>query len=256
LASFIAAKAAFATDSSFILKEYDGPFIVQEGVGNARHTPFCSFNFAISLMGFEEKILEDESHPVWPFDSRQLETREECRKEQTPTSWIKISCVWYSQKIMEQVGNDKFAKYIQAFDYGNQDISGDKGKANGLSGAWIGSSLKISPVEQVLFLEKLIGSKLPVSLEAYKSICNIFYVDDLPNGWRLYGKTGSGNKRNADGQQLECQEGWFAGWVSKEDKALIFAQYIEDLQAEEIPAGRRAKEQAIERLKSHLATFE
>ncbi|ASX27927.1 hypothetical protein BA173_03570 [Rickettsia sp. MEAM1 (Bemisia tabaci)] len=52
------------------------------------------------------------------------------------------------------------------FSYGNQDTSGDKGKNNGLTNAWLSSSLEISPEEQIAFLQKLAADQLPVSLKA------------------------------------------------------------------------------------------
>ena len=46
--------------------------------------------------------------------------------------WMKNSCVWYSQIITnKELGLEKFRDYVTKFDYGNRDISGDKGKNNG-----------------------------------------------------------------------------------------------------------------------------
>ncbi|WP_373369869.1 penicillin-binding transpeptidase domain-containing protein, partial [Klebsiella aerogenes] len=47
-------------------------------------------------------------------------------------------------------GDDKFIttdylQQCQKFEYGNQDVSGDSGKHNGLTQSWLMSSLTISP---------------------------------------------------------------------------------------------------------------
>lgn len=89
------------------------------------------------------------------------------------------------------VGYEKINHYLKAFHYGNEDFSGDPGKNNGLERAWLGSSLKISADQQVRFLTLLISNKLPVSQNAMISTKNNMYLETTPNGWRLYGKTGS-----------------------------------------------------------------
>jgi beta-lactamase class D len=78
---------------------------------------------------------------------------------------------------------------------------------------------------------------------------NIVYVEDLPDGWKLYGKTGSGYLLNSDRtQKLEIKHGWFIGWIEKGDKKIIFVNHIVDDKKEEKHAGPRAKEQAKEKL--------
>ncbi|GAA5252031.1 hypothetical protein KNCP2_03190 [Candidatus Rickettsia kedanie] len=93
---------------------------------------------------------------------------------------------------------EKFRDYVTKFDYGNHDILGDKGKNNGLTNAWLSSSLEISPEEQLTFLQKLEDNKLPVSVQAQEMTKNILFIEDFVDGWKLYGKTGSGNKLSRD----------------------------------------------------------
>ncbi len=111
-------------------------------------------------MGFDAEILKDEAHSQWPFKPEYDAFREAWKQDQTPKSWIKESCVWYSQVLTSKLGMKKFQDYVKEFKYGNQDLSGDKGKDNGLTHAWLSSSLEISPEEQVLFLEKLLENKV------------------------------------------------------------------------------------------------
>jgi beta-lactamase class D len=162
---------------------------------------------------------------------------------------MKNSCVWYSQVLTPQLGMKKFQDYVKEFNYGNQDISGDKGQNNGLTNAWLSSSLEISPEEQVVFLEKLLSNKLPVSAHAQTMTRNIVYVEDLSHGWKLYGKTGSGYLLNADRtQKLEIKHGWFIGWIEKNNKKIVFVNHIVDNRKEAEHAGPRAKQQAKEKM--------
>lgn len=86
---------------------------------------------------------------------------------------------------------NKFHDYVKKFNYGNQDVSGDKGQNNGLTSAYLSSSLEISPKEQAIFLEKLLANKLPVTIHVLQMMQYIVFIEDLPEGWKLYGKTGS-----------------------------------------------------------------
>ena len=77
---------------------------------------------------------------------------------------------------------------------------------------------------------------------------NIIFIDELADGWRLYGKTGTGNIAHADGTLKTLQAGWFVGWIQKGDRTVVFTHYIEDKEKYDTPAGPRAKEMAKEKL--------
>ncbi len=243
----VSAGVGFA-DTCFIAKE-NGKILKSEGDGKARYSPCSTFKIPLALMGYSIRILKDEMHPVWPFKEGYDDFRDTWKQDQTPKSWMKESCVWYSQVLTPKIGAKKFHHYVKKFHYGNQDLSGDKGKNNGLTNAWLSSSLEISPEEQIVFLEKLLSNKLPVSRRAQSMTRNIVYVEDLPHGWKLYGKTGSGYLLNKNKtQKLEIKHGWFIGWIEKGDKKIIFVHHIVDDKKEEKHAGPRAKEDAKKRL--------
>jgi len=100
-------------------------------------------------------------------------------------------------------------------EYGNQDISG------GLTSAWLSSSLKISPKEQVAFIQQLVREELPLSNSAIQITKSFLFIDELPGGGKLFGKTGLGNEEN-----LEI--GWFVGWIEKDENVFVFAYNIRD----------------------------
>jgi beta-lactamase class D len=243
----LSVNVAFA-DGCFIAKE-NSHVLKNEGDCNERYSPCSTFKIALAIMGYDSGILKDESNPEWPFKPEYEAFLESWKDPQNPTSWMKNSCVWYSQVLTPQLGMKKFQDYVKAFNYGNQDLSGDKGQANGITNAWLSSSLEISPEEQLIFLEKLLSDTLPVSKHATKMTRNIVYVEELPHGWKLYGKTGSGYLLNQDKtQKLEIKHGWFIGWIEKGDKKIIFVNHIVDDKKEEKHAGPRAKEQARDKL--------
>ena len=243
----LSANLAFA-DSCFIAKE-NGKVLKSEGDCEKRYAPMSTFKIPLSLIGFDSGILVDEMHPVWPFKEGYVDWREGWKQDQTPKSWMKESCVWYSQVLTKQLGTKKFQEYVTKFDYGNKDLSGDKGQNNGLTNAWLSSSLQISSAEQVAFLQKMLAGKLPVKPHAVLITKNILFVEDLKNGWKFYGKTGMGSLLNADGtKNPDLYHGWFIGWIEKGDRRIIFSNHIEDDKKEEIAAPLRAKADAKEKM--------
>lgn len=246
--SMVLTASAFADQDCFIVNQ-NGVTLKQEGDCKTRFAPCSTFKVTLSLIGYESGILIDEMHPVLPFKKGYPEWLEVWKQDQTPTSWMKNSCVWYSQVLTQKLGMEKFQSYINKLQYGNMDLSGDKGKNNGLTNAWLSSSLEISPEEQLAFLQKLVHAQLPVSERAHDMTRKILFLEELPGGWKLYGKTGSGSLLSADRTtKLEIQHGWFIGWIEKEGNRIIFVSHIVDDKPEEAYAGPRAKAQTKEQI--------
>jgi len=243
----LSAGVSFA-DSCFIAKE-NGKVLQSEGDPEKRYAPMSTFKITLSLIGFDSGILVDEMHPVWPFKEGYVDWRDAWKQDQTPKSWMKESCVWYSQVLTKKLGMKKFQEYVTKFDYGNKDLSGDKGQNNGLTQAWLSSSLQISSVEQVNFLEKLLLNKFPVSQYANSMTKKLLFIGTLKNGWQLYGKTGTGSLLNADGtKNPDLYHGWFIGWIEKGERRIIFSNHMNDEKKEDMLASLRAKADAQERL--------
>ena len=243
----LCASPAFAKQC-FIVKEKD-KIIQQEGDCNQRYAPCSTFKIALSLIGYDSGILIDEMHPLWPFKKGYPDFLEVWKQDQTPKSWMKNSCVWYSQVLTKKLGMQNFQSYVTRFNYGNMDLSGDKDKNNGLTNAWLSSSLEISSIEQIAFLGKLLNNTLPVSRNTHEMTKNILFVEELPGGWKLYGKTGSGVLLSSDRtRKLKIQHGWFIGWIEKDGKVIAFSNHISDDKKQNTFAGQRAKADVKERL--------
>jgi beta-lactamase class D len=188
------------------------------GVGVEEAVAPCStFKIALSLMGFDSGILVDEENPVWA-EWQDDEFREVCRQELNPMTWMRNSCIWYSQSLTRRLGMERFADYVTAFQYGNGDVSG------GLERAWLNTSLKISCVEQIEFLRKMVEGQLDVSDEALEMTRRLLFIEELGNSWKLFGKTGAWFAHHPDGSpDALAQLGWFVGWVERDGERFFFA---------------------------------
>lgn len=253
LSAMIFASSVFANEDCFLAQE-KGVMIKHEGECALRQAPCSTFKIAISLMGFNEGILTDGTHPQWPFKPGYSDFLEIWRQPHNPTMWMKNSCVWYSQVITQKLGMRRFKHYVHSFAYGNQDVSGDRGRDNGLTRAWLSSSLRISPQEQIEFLTRLKQHKLPVSAQAMKMTQQLLFVEELPGAWKLFGKTGAGYFFNEDGSlQQNKQIGWFVGWAEKGSRTIYFAQLVTEKDNKEFSTGKHAREMVKQKLLSLVA---
>jgi beta-lactamase class D/beta-lactamase regulating signal transducer with metallopeptidase domain len=234
----------------------DGKRLVHDGACDERVTPASTFNIAVSLMGYDSGILQDEHAPTLPFKAGYADWNPEWRAATDPSSWLKYSVVWFAQQVTAKLGMTRFQEYIDRFGYGNRDVSGDAGKHNGLSMSWIGSSLKISPVEQVTFLRSVVNRQLPLSLKAYDMTIRIMPTETLANGWQVHGKTGTAAPVMANGRDdPDHQYGWYVGWASKGARTIVFARLVLEHRQPDSSAGPRVKQAFLRELTARLDSF-
>ena len=252
---FIFINVSYAQSQCFIVTDASNHVQEKEGECATRYTPGSTFEMAISLMGYNEGILRDTTHPVYPFKKGYPEYLPSWKEPQTPKTWIKNSCLWYSQLITQQLGMSAFQKYVGAFDYGNQDVSGDKGKNNGLTHAWLSSSLQISPPEQLVFLQKMVQGKLPVNAKSVQMTKQLLFNGNIADGWKMYAISGSGYVVNpADPKDKSKPIGWYVGWLERSDRTVFFAQSIQEDKPSKVSLGLKAE--AALNAKMNLVTGE
>jgi beta-lactamase class D len=236
------------TGCTLIVDFKSSEIIYEDGDCNKRFGAQSTFKIPLAIMGFDSGILKNENTPSWPYKKSYDATRSEEREATTPTRWEKESVVWFSQKLTRQMGLDKFRNYVNRFNYGNMDITGDAGKNNGLTNAWLSSSLKISPIEQVGFIRKLLRHELHASKHAHMMTISIIPTFNAGE-WIVHGKTGSGFKRHENGAlNRDMQEGWFVGWAERDNRKVIFAKFVEDKIKTDGYAGPRARDALLKAL--------
>jgi beta-lactamase class D len=255
LAAGLAAQAAEArTVCTALAEAATGKILEQHGDCSRRVTAASTFKIAISLMGYDSGFLKDEHSPALPFRKGYPDWRPVWRQTTDPTGWIKYSVVWFSQQVTRSLGEARFQAYVAKFHYGNEDVSGDPGKHDGLTHAWLSASLKISPLEQLAFLEKLVNRQLPVAPRAIDMTSRITAITVLPAGWEIHGKTGTGAPRTPEGAYDRAHSyGWFVGWATKDGRTIVFARLIQDEAMAADPAGPRARDALLKELPALLA---
>jgi len=248
LAGFVAVAPAQADgDCSLLVDAADGAVLSRTGDCDQAVTPASTFKVPLAVMGFDSGVLVDAENPAWPFRPGYADWMENWKTTVTPRYWLDKSVVWYSQELTKKLGAARFQNYVDTFNYGNRDLTGDAGKNNGLTNAWLRSSLKITPLEQAQFLDRLLNRKLGVSEKAYDMTYESMQKTELGNGWTVSGKTGTSFLSNADGtaDAQKRQLGWFVGWAEKGARKIIFVHLVEDQKKEKSFAGPRAKAELL-----------
>lgn len=201
-----------------------GVVLLEEGDCISRVTPASTFKIPLAVMAYDANILTDAHSPVMVFRKGDPDWGVNWKSDTDPTSWLRFSVLWYSQRIAGAMGAQSLSRYAKKFSYGNADFSGDTGFDNGLERAWIASSLKVSPHEQADFLRALLTDTLPVSTAAMLHTRDIIETHDL-DGWAFHGKTGGAYPRRAD-RSFDYAKGigWYVGWAQMGERTLIFVR--------------------------------
>lgn len=226
LAAARPARAAEAVEALVLADVPTRSILLRRGACDRRFTPASTFKLPLAVMGFDAGILQDVHHPAWAYRP-ELQAPERDRKTVDPTIWLRDSVVWYSQEITRKLGMARFQRYIDLLGYGNRDLSGNPGQEDGLTRAWLGSSLALSPEEQVQFVLRLLHRDFAVSEHASAMAVAAMPVFEAEDGWTVRGKTGTAELVDPD-RDL----GWFVGWAERSGRRLAFARL-------EVPSGRQ-----------------
>lgn len=193
-------------------------------------SPCSTFKIVNSLIGLETKILENEN-TIFTYDANKNFSKNWNNKLSPSLKWdgtITLkqaalnSVVWYFQELASRIGSDKMQEYINKLNYGNKDISG------GITTFWLGSTLKISPMEQVNYLKKFYTYQLPCSKRSIDIVKSLFILSN-ENNTILFGKTGT------DGSpEKGATNGWFVGYVLKNNIVYYFATNADTLNGNDV----------------------
>lgn len=173
--------------------------------------PASTFKIPHSIIALETKVVESEN-TVFAYhgESRWLEAWEQ---DLTFAQAFKLSCLPCYQEVAPKIGVDTMRVYLQKLDYGNMDVTPEN-----LDQFWVGGNSRITPREQVEFLQRFFEKKLPIQSRTYRLMQEIM---ELHTGeYTLYGKTGW----SVDGDQ---NNGWFVGILASAERTYYFASNVE-----------------------------
>ena len=199
--------------------------VYQPELARTRRSPCSTFKIISSLSALENGILTPEhSARAW---SGEVFWNEDWNRDLDFETAFRTSCVWYFRELIDEIGAERMGDTLERLQYGNQDISDWEGRLNtnnqnrALTGFWIESSLKISPMEQVEVLRRIFGgdSEYPERVtEPLKQAMKLTGLSETEAA--VYGKTGMGKDRGV------TVDPWFTGFADTEDRRLYFCVYL------------------------------
>jgi beta-lactamase class D len=202
-------------DGTFILynKTKDSLLVNNLERSQKQFLPASTFKIPNSLISLETKVIADENEIIkWDGEKRFIDN---WNQDHNLKSGIKYSVVWFYQELARRIGFEKMQEYVIKINYGNKKL-GDK-----IDTFWLEGDLRISAVEQILFLNKFIKNELPFSKRNMEIVKNIMLVDSSET-YKMYAKTGWSARVEKD-----KQIGWYVGFVETKNDTWIYAINID-----------------------------
>lgn len=209
---------------------------------NERRSPCSTFKIISSLIGLENGIIQTgNSVRTW---SGEKFWNEKWNKDIGFEDAFKASCVWYYRELIDEMGPEMIQDELERLQYGNMDTSDWEGRLNNnnnnraLTGFWIESSLKISPLEQVQVMERIFGEDAIYKIESTAALKQVMMVTDYETENVIYGKTGLGKVSGI------VVDSWFTGFFDNQGRNIYFCVYLGETEGEEVSSAK-AKEIAV-----------
>lgn len=205
----IGAFAAYQTDDQHLIAS-------DHSRARAAVLPASTFKIPNSIIALETGVVADPDKDIFKWDGV-TRSIAEWNKDHTLRTAIAVSAVPVYQEIARRIGAERMQKYVDAFEYGNRNIGG------GIDRFWLSGDLRISPLEQVAFVDRLRRRALPVSKRAQDLTADILPVTKAGDSIirAKTGLTGVTDKNMTDGKGVAV--GWLAGWVEKGSAQTVFA---------------------------------
>jgi beta-lactamase class D len=222
------------TTGTFVAYKVDDYLIiasdkVRSGEGRL---PASTFKIPNSLIALETGVVEDPDKDVFKWDgvTRSIEA---WNKDHTLRSAIAASVVPVYQEIARRIGPERMQKYLDLLEYGNRDIGG------GIDQFWLTGNLRIDPVQQIDFVDRLRRGTLPVSKRAQELTRDILPVT----------KVGDATIRAKSGllgaESGKPSLGWLVGWVEKGSSVTVFAMNMDCKNESHIAARMTVTQQCL-----------
>jgi len=175
-------------------------------------TPASTFNILLTLIGLKEDIIKNENSVI--RESGPV-TDSFYRPDMTLRQAFTGNYESYFRRLSKRISPEKIQSWLRRVHYGNANSTAHP------NDFWLGESLRITPAQQLSFIEDFYYERLPFSKEEFSLVKKLMAEGDSA-GCKVYGKRGS-YKLPAEKKYI----GWFVGYIETPDDTLFFVNYIE-----------------------------
>ncbi|WP_425991237.1 penicillin-binding transpeptidase domain-containing protein [Afipia sp. DC4300-2b1] len=200
--------------------------------------PASSFKIANSVIALETGVVADPDKDIFKWDGV-TRSIPEWNKDHTMRTAIAASVVPVYQQIARRIGKERMQTYVDAFEYGNRNIGG------GIDRFWLTGDLRISPLEQIAFVDKLRRRTLPVSKRAQDLTADILPVTKAGDSV-IRAKTGLiGVDDRTAVEGVKASLGWLVGWAEKGSAQTVFALNLDIREDRHIASRMKIAQQCL-----------
>lgn len=176
------------------------------------HLPASTFKIANSVIGLESGVVDsDTSIFRWDGSPRRLSAWE---KDLSLREAFQVSCVPCYQQLAHKIGYSRMHDWLDKLHYGRMVFDSTQTDV-----FWLEGGSRISPIEQIDFLQRLYEGKLPVSEKTILLMKQLMLLEKHDH-WQLSGKTGWAIRN-------ENNTGWFVGYLENTRGVYYFAVLIQ-----------------------------
>ena len=184
--------------------------------------PASTFKIFNSLVALETGVIpNDVAVLTWDGIQRQFPI---WNQDTNIRQAFKNSTVWFYQVLARRIGYERMDKFIKQVGYGNRQI----GTPEQIDKFWLEGPLKITPREQIEFLQRLQRQELPFSQRTLDLVQDIMIYERTPD-YVLRGKTGWATS-------VTPNIGWFVGYLSQKNNVYFLATNIDVRNDNDVPA--------------------
>lgn len=199
--------------------------IYNQELASTQRSPCSTFKIISSLMALEHGIIDPEqSVRSW---SGEVFWNDDWNRDIDFYDAFSTSCIWYFREVINELGAETVQTELDRLSYGNCDISDWEGRQNtnnsnrALTGFWVESSLKISPIEQAQVMERIFGSQSEYSVKTRETLEKAMRLSEsVDSDIAIYGKTGMGKSAGV------VVDAWFTGFADHNDRRVYFCVYL------------------------------
>jgi beta-lactamase class D len=179
--------------------------------------PASTFKIANSIIALETGVVTDPDNDIFKWDGT-VRNFPDWNRDHTLRSAIAVSAVPVYQEIARRIGAERMKAYVDKLGYGNRDIGGAP-----IDYFWLSGNLRISPLQQIEFLDRLRRGALPVSERSQALTRAILPVTKASDSVirAKSGLIGVDDKSPAGG--VSATVGWLVGWAEKGSAVTLFA---------------------------------
>lgn len=206
------------TSGTFAALNVDANVIVASDDVRVRDAilPASTFKIANSLIALETGVVADPDKDVFKWDGKTYAIKE-WNKDHTLRTAMAASAVPVYQEIARRIGADRMQAYIDRLAYGNRNIGG------GIDRFWLTGEMRVSPLQQIDFLERLRRGTLPVSKRAQDLTRDILTVTKV-SASIIRAKTGLIGVDDVTAVNgIKTSIGWIVGWAERGSARNVFA---------------------------------